>query len=84
MRWGSMGLRGRRSRLASLSTSSMAIPGLIMPNIWLDVFSAHSYKSLCLLKDVEEIGTYMWHGGSHHVGYDVHDVVERPEGNAGP
>lgn len=20
----------------------------------------------------------MWHGGSHHIGYDVHDVVERP------
>ena len=20
-----------------------------------------------------------WHGGAHHVGYDVHDVVARPE-----
>jgi Xaa-Pro aminopeptidase len=24
----------------------------------------------------ENIGTYMWHGGAHHVGYDVHDVVD--------
>lgn len=27
----------------------------------------------------ENIGTYMWHGGAHHVGFDVHDVVETPE-----
>lgn len=25
----------------------------------------------------EEIGTYMWHGGAHHIGFDVHDVVSR-------
>jgi Xaa-Pro aminopeptidase len=27
-------------------------------------------------KKFEDIGTYMWHGGAHHVGYDVHDVVD--------
>ena len=32
-----------------------------------------------VLKSYDEIGTYMWHGGAHHVGYDVHDVVETPE-----
>ena len=32
-----------------------------------------------MLKNVDEIGTYMWHGGAHHVGYDVHDAVQRPE-----
>ena len=21
----------------------------------------------------------MWHGGAHHIGYDVHDRVKRPE-----
>ncbi|MCL2702394.1 MAG: Xaa-Pro peptidase family protein [Defluviitaleaceae bacterium] len=26
-------------------------------------------------KSWDEIGTYMWHGGAHHVGFDVHDVV---------
>jgi len=28
-----------------------------------------------VLDRVENVGRYMWHGGSHHVGYDVHDVV---------
>ena len=27
-------------------------------------------------KSYDDIGTYMWHGGAHHVGFDVHDVVE--------
>ena len=28
---------------------------------------------------VEDVGTYMWHGGAHHIGYDVHDAIETPE-----
>ncbi len=32
-----------------------------------------------VLDKVENIGTYMWHGGAHHVGFDVHDAVKRPE-----
>ena len=31
------------------------------------------------LKSVDEVGKVMWHGGSHHIGYDVHDMVRRPE-----
>ena len=31
-----------------------------------------------VLRSADEIGKLMWHGGSHHIGYDVHDVVERP------
>lgn len=27
----------------------------------------------------EDIGTYMWHGGAHHIGYDCHDVILTPE-----
>jgi len=27
-----------------------------------------------LCKSWEDIGAYMWHGGAHQVGYDVHDV----------
>lgn len=26
-----------------------------------------------------EVGTYMWHGGAHHIGWDVHDQVVMPE-----
>ncbi|MFG6325241.1 MAG: aminopeptidase P N-terminal domain-containing protein [Lachnospiraceae bacterium] len=32
-----------------------------------------------VLDTPENIGTYMWHGGAHHVGFDVHDAVEAPE-----
>lgn len=32
-----------------------------------------------VLDDAKNIGTYMWHGGAHHVGFDVHDAVEMPE-----
>lgn len=28
-----------------------------------------------LCDSYEQIGKYMWHGGAHHVGYDVHDHV---------
>lgn len=34
---------------------------------------------LGLVGGVEEIGKLMWHGGSHHVGFDTHDIVRRPE-----
>ena len=32
-----------------------------------------------VLDDESNIGKYMWHGGAHHIGFDVHDVVETPE-----
>lgn len=32
-------------------------------------------KDIGLCKSWDDIGTYMWHGGAHHVGFDVHDVV---------
>ena len=32
-----------------------------------------------ILKSPDEIGRLMWHGGAHHIGYDVHDVVKKPE-----
>jgi len=28
-----------------------------------------------LVESYEEVGKLIWHGGAHHVGYDVHDVV---------
>lgn len=28
-----------------------------------------------LVDSYEEVGKLIWHGGAHHVGYDVHDVV---------
>lgn len=31
------------------------------------------------LDDVKNVSKLMWHGGAHHIGWDVHDVVETPE-----
>lgn len=33
-------------------------------------------KELGLCRSYDEAGRYIWHGGAHHVGYDVHDLVE--------
>ena len=33
-------------------------------------------KAIGLCENYEDIGRYMWHGGAHHVGYDVHDFVD--------
>ena len=56
-------------------------PGMKMLDVDKTVraYNAERLKDAGVLKDVADIGTYMWHGGAHHVGYDVHDVVEMPE-----
>ncbi|MCD8077578.1 MAG: Xaa-Pro peptidase family protein [Lachnospiraceae bacterium] len=33
-------------------------------------------KAIGLCNRYEDVGKYIWHGGAHHVGYDVHDLVE--------
>jgi len=56
-------------------------PGLPMPFIDSEIkrYNAVLLKDAGVISDVSEIGRLMWHGGSHHVGYDVHDVVKTPE-----
>lgn len=39
-------------------------------------FCYEQLKAIGKLKNYDEIGKYMWHGGAHHIGYDVHDVVD--------
>ena len=39
-------------------------------------YNCEQLKQAGVLNSYDEIGTYMWHGGAHHVGFDVHDVVE--------
>lgn len=36
-------------------------------------------KEIGLCKSYDDISTYMWHGGAHHVGFDVHDTVNPTE-----
>ena len=56
-------------------------PGMRMDHIDAEIrrYNAELLKDAGVLEDVREIGTYMWHGGAHHIGYDVHDVVMTPE-----
>lgn len=53
-------------------------PGMPMASVDQTVrqYNAEQLEQTGLLKDISEVGKYMWHGGAHHVGYDVHDVVD--------
>ena len=57
---------------------SIIKPGMRMGDVDLTArrFNTEQLKELGLLESFEEIGKYMWHGGSHHIGLDVHDVVD--------
>ena len=56
-------------------------PGMPMREVDAEIrrYNAALLKGAGVLDDERNIGRYMWHGGAHHVGYDVHDVVETPE-----
>lgn len=60
---------------------SIIKPGMAMEDVDATIrrYNFERLKDAGVLKNWEDIGTYMWHGGAHHIGYDVHDVVERPK-----
>lgn len=39
-------------------------------------YNFEQLKKAGVCEKFEDIGTYMWHGGAHHVGFDTHDVVD--------
>ncbi len=53
-------------------------PGMAMSDVDLLArkFNFEQLKDLGLLEHYEDAGKLIWHGGAHHVGYDVHDVVD--------
>ena len=57
---------------------SVIKPG--MPMVSIDEtarrFCFEKLKALGLIDDFKDIRKLMWHDGAHHVGYDVHDVVD--------
>lgn len=57
---------------------SIIKPGMKMSDVDLTArkYNFEQLKSIGLLDDYKDIGKYMWHGGAHHVGLDVHDLVE--------
>lgn len=86
--WPCNGKFSQRQRLlyeCALNTSNHMFgiikPGMLMKEVDGEArrYNANLLKDAGVLKNVDEIGTYMWHGGAHHVGFDVHDAVQTPE-----
>lgn len=53
-------------------------PGIPMKEVdaMIRKYNFEQLKEAGVCKSYDEIGTYMWHGGAHHVGLDVHDLVD--------
>lgn len=86
--WPCNGKYNGRQRLlyqCALATSNHMFdiikPGMPMKEVDGEIrrYNAALLKDAGVLDDVKDIGRYMWHGGAHHVGFDVHDAVEAPE-----
>lgn len=60
---------------------SIIKPGMPMVDVDATIkrYNFERLKDAGVLNSFDEIGKLMWHGGSHHIGYDVHDAVQRPE-----
>lgn len=86
--WPCNGKFSEKQRLlyeCALATSnhmfSIIRPGMKMADVDKTIreYNAQQLLEAGVMKSADEIGTYMWHGGSHHIGYDVHDMVENPD-----
>lgn len=53
-------------------------PGIEMSFVDQEIrrYNFEQLKSIGVCDKFENVGTYIWHGGAHHVGFDVHDEVE--------
>ena len=60
---------------------SIIKPGTKMADVdkTIRMYNAERLRDAGVIRDASEIGSYMWHGGAHHIGYDVHDVIASPE-----
>ncbi len=60
---------------------SVIRPGMKMADVDATIrrYNAQKLVDAGVMESVDQVGTYMWHGGAHHIGYDVHDAVETPE-----
>ena len=61
---------------------SIIRPGMRMSDVDATIrkYNAERLVEAGVMSSVDEVGTYMWHGGAHHVGYDVHDEVDVNDG----
>ncbi len=83
--WPCNGKFSQRQRLlytCALNTSrhmfSIIRPGMPMADVdrLAREYNFTQLRDIGVCERYEDIGKYMWHGGAHHVGYDVHDFVE--------
>lgn len=60
---------------------SIIRPGMKMAAVDATIrsYNARLMVEAGIMASEEEVGKYMWHGGAHHIGWDVHDQVEMPE-----
>lgn len=60
---------------------SIIRPGMKMADVDKTIrsYNAELLVKAGVMESVEDVSTYMWHGGAHHIGYDVHDTVLTPE-----
>ncbi|MBR0399529.1 MAG: aminopeptidase P N-terminal domain-containing protein [Mogibacterium sp.] len=86
--WPCNGKFSDRQRLlyeCALATSdymfSIVKPGMRMDAVdkTIKEYNAKLLVDAGVLDDAANVRKYMWHGGAHHIGFDVHDVVETPE-----
>ena len=60
---------------------SLIKPGMEMAEVDATIrrYNAELLVQAGAIPSVSEVGRVMWHGGAHHIGYDVHDMIKRPE-----
>ena len=60
---------------------SIIRPGMKMADVDRTIreYNAQLLVDAGVLDDVANVGRNMWHGGAHHIGYDVHDAIATPE-----
>lgn len=60
---------------------SIVKPGMKMKDVdaTIRAYNAQLLVEAGALDCVENVGSLMWHGGAHHIGYDVHDAIQMPE-----
>ena len=60
---------------------SIIRPGMKMADVDATIrrYNAKLLVEAGVMDSEEEVGKYMWHGGAHHIGWDVHDQVATPE-----
>ena len=60
---------------------SIIRPGMKMADVdgTIRRYNARLLVEAGVMESAEDVGTYMWHGGAHHIGYDVHDAIETPD-----